>query len=188
METGKCAVNSFSVGDCVVYAGNGICRINDIRRERFGGMEERIYYVMNSVYDEKAKFYLPADICCSGEKLRPLLSREEINSVIDKTEGTGSRWIENDEERMAAFEDLLKSGSVADILWLLKVLSLHKEEMHGSGRKFRASDEKMLAAAERVITEEFAYVLGLNREGVIPYIIDYVTGRRNNPDDKRRRS
>ena len=35
----------YCVDDYVMYAGNGICRIDDIRRERFSGLEERLYYV-----------------------------------------------------------------------------------------------------------------------------------------------
>lgn len=178
MNTGSCAVNGFGVGDCVVYAGNGICRINDIRNEKFCGMGERLYYVMSSVYDDKAKFYLPADAEDAGKKLRPILSREDITAVIDKSEDIGVRWIENDEERIAAFEELLTRGEIAEVLWLVKILHLHKIETCKSGKKFRACDEKILAAAERRITEEFAFVLGLERDGVIPYIVDYITGGR----------
>ena len=190
MGTGKCAVkgNGFSVGDCVVYAGNGICRINDIRTEKFSDMEERLYYVMNSVYDDKAKFYLPVHMDGSCEKLRPLLSRDEILSVIDKSEDIGAQWIENDESRTAVFEDVLKSRDISKILWLIKILHVHKAEMRESGKKFRACDEKILAAAERGVKEEFAFVLGLRRDGVIPYIVNYLTGRRDAEDDERRRA
>lgn len=94
----------YCVGDYVMYAGNGICRIDDIRRERFSGLEERLYYVMSSVYDSGAKFYLPVGMEDIERRIRPLLSEGEIWAIIDETEDIGSRWIENDDSRMAAFE------------------------------------------------------------------------------------
>lgn len=176
----------YFVGDYVMYAGNGICRINDIRRERFRGLEERLYYVMSSVYDSGAKFYLPVGMEDIKKRIRPLLSEGEIWAIIDETEDIGSRWIENDDSRMAAFEQVLRGGEIAEILWLVKILNLHKIEMRESGRKFRSCDEKVLTHAERVITEEFAFVLGLRRESVIPRIVDYITERREGRNDERR--
>ena len=188
LKMGLCGAGKrdYFVGDYVMYAGNGICRINDIRRERFSGLEERLYYVMSSVYDSGAKFYLPVGMEDIKKRIRPLLSEGEIWAIIDETEDIGSRWIENDDSRMAAFEQILKGGEIAEILWLVKILNLHKIEMRESGRKFRSCDEKVLTHAERVITEEFAFVLGLRRESVIPRIVDYITERREGRNDERR--
>lgn len=188
LKMGLCGAGKrdYCVGDYVMYAGNGICRIDDIRRERFSGLEERLYYVMSSVYDSGAKFYLPVGMDDIERRIRPLLSEVEIWAIIDETEDIGSRWIENDDSRMAAFEQVLRGGEIAEILWLVKILNLHKIEMRESGRKFRSCDEKVLAHAERVITEEFAFVLGLRRESVIPRIVDYITERREGRNDERR--
>ena len=188
LKMGLCGAGKrdYCVGDYVMYAGNGICRIDDIRRERFSGLEERLYYVMSSVYDSGAKFYLPVGMEDIERRIRPLLSEGEIWAIIDETEDIGSRWIENDDSRMAAFEQILRGGEIAEILWLVKILNLHKIEMRESGRKFRSCDEKVLTHAERVITEEFAFVLGLRRESVIPRIVDYITERREGSNDEGR--
>ena len=39
-------------------------------------------------------------------------------------------------------------------------------------KKMYAADAKVLASAEKIIKEEFAFTLGIDREQVIPYIID----------------
>ena len=186
MDLGKFSKKDYGVGDYVMYAGNGICRISDIRREKFSGLDERLYYVMNSVYDAGAKFYLPFSLAAAEKRLRPLLSADEIRTIIDETEDISGQWIDNDESRTAAFDEILKGGNIAEILWLVKILHLHKIEMRESGKKFRACDEKVLVLAERVVTEEFAFVLGLRKEGVISYIVDYITKRKEARNDERR--
>lgn len=186
MDLSRFCKKEYRVGDYVMYAGNGICRISDIRREKFSGLDEKLYYVMNSVYDAGARFYLPLSIEGLEKRIRPLLSAGDIRAIIDETEDIEGQWIDNDESRTAAFGEILKVGNIAEVLWLVKILHLHKIEMRESNKKFRACDEKMLALAERAVTEEFAFVLGLRREGVIPYIVDYITKRKEGRDDERR--
>lgn len=43
--------------------------------------------------------------------------------------------------------------------------------MEQKKRSFYASDKRILTAAEKVITEEFDFVLGIEPEEVIPYMI-----------------
>ncbi|MDO5116218.1 MAG: CarD family transcriptional regulator [Synergistaceae bacterium] len=187
MDFGKFSRKEYVVGDYVIYGANGICRITDIRREKFSGLDERLYYVMNSVYDAGARFYLPYSSGNGEGRLRPLLSVDEIRSIIDETEDIEEDWIDNDDERVTAFEAILRGGNIAEILWLVKILHLHKIEMRERGRKFRACDERVLAQAERGVTEEFAFVLGLRKEEVIPYIVDYITAKREEGRDDERR-
>lgn len=176
----------YSVGDYVMYAGNGICRICDIRSENFNGLGERIYYVMDSVYNAGTKFYLPFSMDGIEKRIRPVLSADDVRGVIDSAEGISSGWIDDEGDRCAVFGEILKSGDMAEVLWLVKILHLHKLKVHKSGHKFRACDEKLLSEAEKQITEEFAFSLGISKERVIPYIVDYIAGKEVGRNDKRR--
>lgn len=165
---------SYKINDHVMYRRNGICRITDIREEAFSGNGKRMYYVMDSVYDKAIKFYVPYDLENIVALMRPILTKEEIISVIEKTEETDSGWIEDDDERSAKFEKILAGDDITEILWLVKILSLHKIKVKEQNKKFHACDERLLAMAEKVITDEFAFVLDIKKKDVISYIVSYL--------------
>ena len=75
-------------------------------------------------------------------------------------------------KRSAVYGDIISEGDPGKILRLVKELSLYRISAEKEKKKFYASDAKLLAAAEKAIFEEFAYVLGIERDEVIPYIMN----------------
>ena len=55
------------------------------------------------------------------------------------------------------------------MLWLFCVLTNY--EIESQRKRHYAGDAKILAAVEKIITEEFSFVLGIDRSKVIPYIL-----------------
>jgi RNA polymerase-interacting CarD/CdnL/TRCF family regulator len=100
-----------SIGECVLYRGYGICRICEEKRFNFGDGEVQ-YYVLRSVYDESAVAYVPVASPLAG-LMRSVLSREEIDRVIDCAEKSGNLWIGDGKLRAAAFTQLVESGNRA---------------------------------------------------------------------------
>lgn len=161
-----------NIGDHVMYRQNGICKITDIRNENFAGMGARTYYILVSEYNKDAKTYVPVDSEELTSQMRHVLSEKEINDIITSSDDEKrNSWIDDDKLRAERFEEILACGDRAQILWLVKVLSIHKEEVEQKKKKFYVRDEKILTAAEKAITEEFAYVLGIDKQDVIPYIL-----------------
>jgi len=156
-------------GDYVVYGENGVCRIVDIRNESFAGLDEMTYYVLETVYSHTTIF-IPLNSEALSEKLKRILSVEEINALIDDTAIVSEEWIEDCKERAKHFEELLNGGVRCELLWLIKVLSMHKTEVEEKNKRFYISDKNILTAAEKVITEEFAFVLGIDKSDVVQYI------------------
>ena len=72
--------------------------------------------------------------------------------------------------RAQTFNQLIEGGNRADILWIILALTDYRAELATKRRKLYSSDEKLLATALRIIKDEFAFVLGIDREEVIPYI------------------
>ncbi len=161
----------FHVGEYVSYGRNSICRITDIRYEKFGDAK-KLYYVLRPVYDEQATIYVSVHAPTLEEQMKHVLSKEEIDAVIAGAESIKRPWIANSKERQIQYEQMLRSGRRTDVLWLVKVLGKHKEDTIKEGRKFYSSDERILQAAERIIIEEFAFVLHMDKEEVISYIIE----------------
>lgn len=165
---------AYKIGDFVMYKNNGICKITDIRPQTFGDGAERIYYVMCSVYDERSVMYVPTDAKDLDLNMRPILTCEEITAIIRESELIPMDWIPDSKKRSEYFESIMTGGNRAEILWLVKLLSIKKREAEETKTKFYAADAKVLAGAERIISEEFAFVLGLKKSEVIPYIADFV--------------
>lgn len=160
---------TFNIGDYVQYQSTGLCQIEDCRQEDLTGKGNQLYYVLKSVYD-KVTTYVPATPEAVKDKMRHLLTSNQINDMISKSNTEDNKWIENSKLRQTEFSKIIKDGDRKQILWLVKVLLLHKKEVEKQKKKFYSSDERVLMMAEKMITEEFAFVLGMDRDDVIPYI------------------
>ncbi len=165
--------SSHNIGDYVMYRHNGICRISDIKSENFGGMGEKEYYFLTSVFNEKNEVYVPLGSPLADEMYR-LLTAEEIDDIIKMSEEKEENWITDSKERSAFFDSVLKSGNRTQILKVFKLLALRKMELDTQKKKLHANDERILAAAQKLIVEEFAFVLGIPQSEVIPFIVDKI--------------
>lgn len=73
----------YQKNDYINYAGHGICKIEDIRRMNFyTGSGEQDYYVIQPIAPGSATIYLPVDNPKSADRMRPILTQAEIDSVI----------------------------------------------------------------------------------------------------------
>lgn len=161
------------IGETVVYRKHGIYAISDIKEQRIGG-ERRKYYVLSSVYDKNATVYVPVDSESLVAQMEHILSKEEIHAIIDASEESDIVWIEGTAQRAEYFEEILKAGDLTRILSLLKMFILRKENTDKKVHRTFARDEKVFAAAQKAVTEAFAYPLGLDKNQVLPYITERV--------------
>lgn len=164
----------FSVNDMIMYGNYGVCRIADIRPEKFG-REERMYYVLKPAEDQTSTIYCPVDI--DREKFRRLLSAEEIYALVDAAPTFEEEWIEDDQERQAKFQETLRHGNHEALVRLVRTLYAHREARRRSGRKFHSADQKIMKEAEGILCSEFAHVLHLRQEEVLPFIVGKRTSR-----------
>ena len=167
-------VREHKIGDFVTYRQNGICRIKGIVKQNFPAVGEAEYYELTPVYDEKTVIFVPLGADALTKQMRHILSREEIDEIITIAQNEGTGWIEDTKERAQIFGDILQGGERGKILWVIKVLSLYKKELEENKRKLYASDARLLTTAEKIITEEFSFVLGIKREEVLPYILSKI--------------
>ncbi len=157
----------FTVGDTVLYGQSGVCRITDIRTERFGPTP-RTYYVLMPVHDKASTFYCPVDR--EELSLRPLLDAEEVHRLIRQLPQAQDVWIEDKTQRRDRFADMLKSGDCEQIMALIHTIYQHRCRRDEAGKKLHLADERVLRDAERLLHEEFAEVLGIRPDEVVAYI------------------
>ncbi len=169
MDTNNKANQLYNKGDYVVYGENGVCKIIDVRDEDFIGLDKMPYYVLETVFS-KTTIFIPTNSELLVGKLKSVLSPDEINELIDNTDKIPETWIMDCKKRAEHFGELLSGGTRKEILWLIKVLTSHKIDVEEQNKRFYISDKNILTAAEKVIIEEFAFVLGIEKSEVVPYI------------------
>lgn len=156
-------------GEFVMYPSGGVCRIDGVEARDFSGVKKR-YYIMHPLSNPMSKIYIPTDSESLTAQMSSLIDHEEIDSAIRSAEISAHRWIPDHKMRAERFTELLSGGKRADLLWLIKTLSHHKEEIAKQKKRLYAADERVLSSATKLITEEFSFVLGIAEDDVIPYI------------------
>lgn len=159
-----------SVNETILYGAHGICRIADIEEHDFTGTRKE-YYVLKPVKDEKSTIY----VCVHNEKavqqMRQIMSADEIYQMIRNMPQEPSRWIENKNERNEKYREILSSGDRQALVQMIKALYLHRQQQKAVGKKMHLTDEKFFKEAEKMLYDEFAVVLNIRPDQVLPFIM-----------------
>ena len=162
----------FQTGDTVMHPTAGVCRILDIRTEKFGGAL-RLYYVMQPVYDgANSRLFVPVD--SDKVALRRLLSAQQIDAILSQVPSAAVAWPEDERVRTETFSSLLRSGNHAAIVKMIALLFEHKEDLQKKSKKLHQSDERLLREAQTLIHQEFSFALGLAEADTIRYIMEHI--------------
>lgn len=159
----------YKIGDTVMYGRAGVCKIKDIKDENFFGTKSEKYFILIPVYDTKNVIYAPVN--SDEDKLRKLLSQEEVHELISAMPDETLLDNTNETQRRAECYEILKNGSHMDLIKLIKTLYALKEEKIQSGKKFASTDERIMNDAEKQLYEELALVLDIEPEEVLPFIM-----------------
>lgn len=157
----------FNIGDTVMYGRSGACVIKSVKDENFSG-EVRRYYVLSPVYEQNSTVYVPMDI--ASEKLKKILSEEEIRNVISLAAREDAEWIEDNKLRRENASSVIRSCDHILIIRLIKLYRAKKAEFEAMHRKFFVADDKALADAEKLLFREFSITLDIQEKDVFPLI------------------
>ena len=159
----------FQVNDTVMYGVQGICKIVDITEKDFMGTKKE-YYVLKPMNDTAATLFAPVNNEKIGSKMRRILSKDEIYQLIEALPLEEENWIKNENERKEQYKKIIAGGNHLELIKMMKALYLHKQERESEGKHLYLSDERFLKEAERILYEEFQYVLNIKREELLPLI------------------
>ena len=159
----------YKVNDTVLYGNEGICQIENIIEKKLTNQSIE-YYVLKPVYKDNATVYVPTQNQDLVKKMKKLLSYDEIMDLIQNMPDCPVDWIENDNQRKEKYRVIIRSGDHKQLIQMVKTLYHHKKSLEKTGKKFHVSDEKFMKEAENILYEEFAYVLNIKKEDVIPFI------------------
>ena len=164
----------FEIGEVVSYGATGLCTIEDIRLESLSraGTKKQEYYILRPVATPTCTTYVPVANEALTAKMRKIYTRQQIDDLILSVRGRKLEWIEDTRRRADVYGQIVSQGISAELLKLIACLYLEKKARSKGGRKFCATDEKLLSSAERMVSEEFAYALQIPPKQVTAYIAE----------------
>ena len=150
----------YPIGSFVMYSSNGVCSVSDIRSESFAGTKKD-YYVLMPVGGGTSHIFVPTDNEKLLSRMRPLLSREEVESLITRFRSENPEWITDNRARGTYFQQALLDADPLELVRVVKAITVRKQELVLKGKKNLMADEQILKRAERILHGEFSMVLGV---------------------------
>ena len=160
----------FKINEVVVYGTTGVCRYDGVSEMKLG-REVKQYHVFTPVAQGGSTVFIPTDNDLLLQRVHPLLTKVQIDEIIESMPADKEVWCNDANGRMRLYADLLKSGDRGRILLAVRTLLVRRRELSAKGRKLHITDERALRDAQRLLYDEFSYVLGIPADKVEDYIM-----------------
>lgn len=146
----------FNIGDKVVYPMHGAGIIEGIEEKEILG-EKKKYYIMRMPIGDM-NVMIPVD---SIDKIgvRQIISREEIDKVINVLKGEQTNMPQNWNRRYRANMEKIKSGNIFEIAAVVRNLMLRDAE-----KSLSTGERKMLNSAKQILISEIVLATNYSQE------------------------
>jgi CarD family transcriptional regulator len=146
----------FNIGDKVVYPMHGAGIIEGIEEKEILG-EKKKYYIMRMPIGDM-NVMIPVD---SIDKIgvRQIISREEIDKVINVLKGEQTNMPQNWNRRYRANMEKIKSGDIFEIAAVVRNLMLRDAE-----KSLSTGERKMLNSAKQILISEIVLATNFSQE------------------------
>ena len=162
----------FEKDQYVVYGKIGVCRVVDRQMLSFGSAEKEEYYTLAPRHDPRSSIYVPCGNETLMARLRPLLTKDEIDTMLVHVTEEDIPWIDDRSERASSFRAILNEGDRRQLVRLVRCIYAKKREKIAAGKKLSAVDETFQQECIRLVEEEFALALDIPMSAVDEYIRD----------------
>ncbi len=163
----------FKVNDTIMYGTQGICKITEITTKDFMGTKKE-YYVLRPIHDAAATLYAPVNNEKIEAKMRRILSEEEIYELIETMPYEEANWIENENARRERYKQIIADGNRTELIRMIKALYIRKKQREADGKHLYLSDERFFKEAERILYDEFQYVLKIKKDELMNFIFERI--------------
>lgn len=167
----------YEVGDFVSKPVTGICEIEDIlypspQDEK----NDKLYYLMKPIEDEKEKIYVP--VSSQASRLRLCLTKDEAWDLIQRIPDIPTAWTDNEKMREQKYKEAVKANDPEALVAIIKMIYQRKQKRLNQGKKCTTTDARYFQVAENLLYMELGTALGKSKEEVRENIIDYVNKSR----------
>ena len=153
----------FQPGDRVIYGMHGVCDIRDMETKRVD-KKDVTYLVLEPLGQPGSRYMVPTHNAAAMEKLKKMLTREEIEALMQSDSIRRDCWIQDESHRKQTYRELISSGDRERLMSMVHTLYQHKEKQAACGRKVHLCDDNFLRDAEKLLAGEAAFVMGLSQD------------------------
>lgn len=159
----------FAVNDYIVYGNHGVCKVENIGTVSLAMVDKnKVYYTLRPVYKNEAVVYAPVENPKSV--IRPVLTREDADKLIEEIPSLDSVWIGNEKERELQYKAALRSCDCRELIRIIKTLYHRKMDRIKDGKKVTVVDERYFRQAEEQLYGELAFAMDMERSQVGEYL------------------
>ena len=119
-------------------------------------------------YDKGCRLFTPVDN--EKVKMRPVLTREEADALIEQIQEIDTLWVKDEKNREQIYKEAIRTCSCVEWVRIIKTLYIRKESRLAAGKKVTSSDAKYLHMAEDSLYGELSVVMGIPRDEMESYI------------------
>ncbi len=163
----------FKENDIVTYGINGVCKVVAIEEKNLTGVKKS-YLILKPLNGDKSTIYVPIDNEDLLSKIKKLLSEDEINKLIDSMPNEKALWIDDEGERKERYRQIIADGDHSELIRMIKAIYFEKKDREEKRKKLHISDERFLKEAEKILYDEFQYVLNLSEKNLMTYIFSRI--------------
>lgn len=159
----------FSVGDKIIYGGEGVCTIEKIDSMSINGIsKDKKYYFLTPLY-RKGTIYAPID---TPVPMRNLISKEAAVNLINEIPKIEAREFSSINTKLLSehYRSIIKSYKCEDLISVMKSIYIKRQKAIANGKKLGSVDESFLQKAENMLFGELAVALEIQIEQVDAYI------------------
>ena len=149
----------------VLYNYN-VCEVKEITKIR-----DIDYYVLVPIFD--ASLTIKAPTTHDGINIRPLLTKKEINKLIEKMPDIKVIDLP-DHQLEQEYKKLLNTGNREDLVRIIKTTYLRNKHRKETGKKLGEKDNAYLELAEKSLYSEIATVLKMDINKAKEYVINKI--------------
>ena len=164
----------FKTGDFIIFGGYGVCEVTQIGDLDMEGVsKDRLYYTLRPYYSKGSVLYTPVDN--KKEMIRPVMSREEAQELINDITNIDYLWVNDERKREREYKEAIHSCDCRELIKIIKTIYMRKKHRTENGKALTAIDKKYFNMAEDNLYGELAVSLGMPKEEVKDYIIQTVS-------------
>ena len=156
--------------DIIMYGTSGVCRVVGMIERDFGGTSHP-YYQLQPVYDEKSTLFVPLENPALVEKMHGVLSADAVEELLHTTPEQQPAWIADEASRKQHYKEILEGDDRKALICAIQALYRHRQSCREEGKKLHVCDERFLKDAERILYDELAFVLKIDRDKILGYIL-----------------
>jgi len=155
----------FEIGDYVVKANSGICKIEDVGRPDISSIsKDKLYFILVPIEEAKTKLYVSVDK--AGESIRKVITEKEAWKLIEEIPLVEEAWIADDRQREQKYKMAIQSGELKELVSIIKNMYFRRQKRIAAGKKSTSVDEHFFKLAENYLYTELAFAIGEKKENM----------------------